>query len=57
MGVVLITGSSGASKSSVASALAARGLRCIDSDTDSRLSRWVDADGATVAMPAAPTFA
>ncbi|HTT85796.1 MAG TPA: hypothetical protein VMF60_00385 [Acidimicrobiales bacterium] len=56
MGVVLVTGGSGAGKSSVAWALAARGFRSVDGDADGRLARWVDADGAVVARQAAQTF-
>jgi hypothetical protein len=56
VGVVLIAGGSAAGKSSVAAVLAARGLRSVDGDTGGRLARWVDADGAVVARPAAPTF-
>jgi shikimate kinase len=48
---VLITGTSGAGKSSVIQELAARGYRAIDLDTP-EWSRWVDADPADRFTPA-----
>src|ERR1700741_1180868 len=58
MSAVLITGCSGAGKSTIAPVLARRGLTCIDSDDDPFLARFVDAAGAMVAEePAAPDFA
>lgn len=58
MSAVLITGCSGAGKSTIAPVLARRGLACIDSDDDPFLARFVDAAGAVVVEePAAPDFA
>jgi hypothetical protein len=58
MSAVLITGCSGAGKSTIAPVLARRGLTCIDSDDDPFLARFVDAAGAVVAEePVAPDFA
>jgi len=58
MSAVLITGCSGAGKSTITVVLARRGLTAIDTDDDPVLARWVDADGAVVAdEPAAPDLA
>ncbi len=57
MSAVLITGCSGAGKSTIAPALARRGLASIDADDDPLLARSVDAVGAVVEEPAAPDFA
>ena len=58
MGAVLITGCSGAGKSTIAAVLARRGLASIDSDEDPVLARWVDRTGAVVAEePAEPDLA
>jgi hypothetical protein len=58
MSAVLITGCSGAGKSTIAPVLARRGLTCIDSDDDPFLARFVDAgDAVVVEEPAAPDFA
>jgi hypothetical protein len=58
MSAVLITGCSGAGKSTIAPVLARRGLVSIDSDDDPSLARFVDAAGAVVVEePAAPDFA
>jgi hypothetical protein len=56
MGAVMVTGISGAGKSTVATVLARRGLASIDADNDSLLARFVDGTGAVVAFPAAPDF-
>jgi AAA domain len=58
MSAVLITGCSGAGKSTIAPVLARRGLTCIDSDDDPFLARFVDAAGTVVGEePPAPDFA
>jgi hypothetical protein len=58
MSAVLITGCSGAGKSTIAPVLARRGLTAIDSDDDPFLARFVDPAGAVVPEePAAPDFA
>ena len=58
MGAVLITGCSGAGKSTIAAVLARRGLASIDSDEDPVLARWVDRTGAVVVEePAQPDLA
>src|SRR5215472_5442974 len=57
MSAVMITGISGAGKSTVAGALAHRGLASIDADNDPSLARFMDRTGAVVAFPAAPDFA
>jgi len=58
MSAVLITGCSGAGKSTIAAVLARRGLAAIDTDDDPVLTRWVDADGAVVVEePTAPDLA
>jgi len=55
MSAVLITGCSGAGKTTVGAALARRGLAALDSDDDPLLARFVDAAGAVVAEePAEP---
>jgi gluconate kinase len=48
VGAVLITGCSGAGKTTIAAALGRRGLVAIDSDDDPLLARMVDADGSVV---------
>jgi hypothetical protein len=48
MSAVLITGCSGAGKSTIAAVLARRGLAAIDTDDDPALARWVDLAGAVV---------
>lgn len=53
----MVTGGSGAGKTSVAAALACRGLASIDADDDPRLARFVDPAGAVTQPPAAPDFA
>jgi hypothetical protein len=57
MSAVLITGMSGAGKSTIAAALARRGLACIDSDNDPLLARSVDPDGNVLEDSPAPNFA
>jgi AAA domain len=58
MSAVSITGCSGAGKSTIAAALARRGLAAIDADDDPLLARTVDAAGNVVEEePAAPDFA
>ena len=58
MGAVLITGCSGAGKSTIAAVLARRGLASIDADDDPSLARFVDSAGAVVVEePAAPDLA
>jgi gluconate kinase len=58
MSAVQIAGCSAAGKSTVAAALARRGLACIDADADPLLARMVDASGAVVTdEPAAPDLA
>jgi hypothetical protein len=57
MSAVLITGLSGAGKSTVAAVLADRGLASIDADDDPLLARSVDAAGNVVEDPAAPDLA
>jgi|SRR5579872_1290245 len=55
MTAVLITGISGAGKSTIAAVLAGRGLVSIDSDSDPWLARTVDSAGVPVAEePAVP---
>ncbi|GLZ41593.1 hypothetical protein [Actinokineospora sp. NBRC 105648] len=51
MGAVLVTGGSGAGKSSVAAALGLRGLVGLDADADPELARWVDGAGRLVWLP------
>jgi hypothetical protein len=57
MSAVLITGMSGAGKSTIADVLARRGLTSIDADNDPLLARSVDLDGNVVEDPPAPDFA
>ena len=54
MSAVQITGCSGAGKSTVAAALARRGLAVLESDNDPLLARSVDAAGNVVYEPEAP---
>jgi hypothetical protein len=58
MSAVLITGCSGAGKSTIAAVFARRGLASIDADDDPSLARFVDPTGAVVVEePAAPDLA
>ena len=58
MSAVIITGCSGAGKTTIAAVLARRGLAAIDADDDPLLARSVDAAGHVVEEePAAPDFA
>jgi len=57
MSAVIVTGISGAGKSTVASELACRGLAVLDSDDDPWLARFVDRDGAVAEEPEAPDLA
>jgi hypothetical protein len=57
MSAVLITGMSGAGKSTIAEVLARRGLASIDSDGDPLLARSVDRDGNVVEDLSVPDFA
>src|SRR5208282_3511320 len=58
MSAVMITGCSGAGKTTIAAVLARRGLAAIDADDDPLLARSVDAAGNVVEEePAAPDFA
>jgi adenylate kinase family enzyme len=58
MSAVMITGCSGAGKTTIAAVLARRGLAAIDADDDPLLARSVDAVGNVVEEePAAPDFA
>jgi len=57
MSAVMITGISGAGKTTIPAVLARRGLVSIDADGDPLLSRFVDRAGAVVELPAAPDFA
>jgi adenylate kinase family enzyme len=54
MSAVIITGISGAGKSTIAAELARRGLTAIDSDEDPWLARFVDRQGAVVEEPETP---
>ncbi|HEY7261898.1 MAG TPA: AAA family ATPase [Trebonia sp.] len=54
---MLITGCSGAGKTTIAAVLARRGLAVIDSDDDPLLARMVDSAGAVVEYPAEPDLA
>jgi len=55
MTAVLITGCSGAGKTTIAAVLARRGLASLDTDDDPSLARFVDSAGAVVKEePAAP---
>ena len=49
MSAVIITGISGAGKSTIGAGFARRGLTVVDSDEDPRLARFVDREGAVVA--------
>ena len=53
----MITGCSGAGKTTIAAVLARRGLAAIDADDDPLLARSVDAAGNVAEKPAAPDFA
>jgi dephospho-CoA kinase len=57
MSAVLITGMSGAGKSTIAAVLARRGLASIDADDDPSLARSVDSDGTVVDAIVARTLA
>jgi adenylate kinase family enzyme len=57
MSAVLITGMSGAGKSTIAEVLARRGLASIDADNDPLLARSVDSGGNVVEDLSAPDFA
>lgn len=57
MSAVLITGMSGAGKSTIAKVLARRGLASLDADEDPLLARSVDSDGNVVEDPSVPDFA
>jgi len=57
MNAVMITGMSGAGKSTIAAVLARRGLVSIDADDDPVLARSVDPAGNVVEDPAVPDFA
>jgi hypothetical protein len=57
MSALLITGMSGAGKSTIAEVLARRGLAVIDADEDPLLARSVDSDGNAVEDPSVPDFA
>jgi len=57
MTAVMITGCSGAGKTTIAAVLARQGLAAIDADDDPLLARSVDAAGNVAEEPAAPDFA
>jgi energy-coupling factor transporter ATP-binding protein EcfA2 len=57
MSAVLITGMSGAGKSTIAEMLARRGLTSIDADNDPLPARSVDSDGNVVEDLSVPDFA
>ena len=57
MSAVLITGCSGAGKTTIAAVLARRGLASIDADNDPLLARSVDSDGNVVEDLSVPDFA
>ena len=57
MSAVMITGCSGAGKTTIAPVLARRGLAAIDTDADPLLARSVDRSGAVVEDLAEPDFA
>jgi hypothetical protein len=57
MSAVMITGCSGAGKTTIAAVLARRGLAAIDADDDPVLAREVDAAGNVVEDEAVPDFA
>ncbi|WP_033345016.1 AAA family ATPase [Catenuloplanes japonicus] len=48
MGAVLITGVSGAGKSTIAALLSSRGACAVDADEDPAMTRWEDEDGNPV---------
>jgi adenylate kinase family enzyme len=52
--VFLVTGPTGAGKSSVARRLQQRGQHAVSLDSDPRLCAWTDADGRAVVRPAEP---
>ncbi|WP_412747873.1 hypothetical protein [Krasilnikovia sp. M28-CT-15] len=54
MRVYLVTGATGAGKSTLVRALRERGHRAVSLDADARLCRWIDAAGHRVERPAAP---
>ncbi|HET7014361.1 MAG TPA: hypothetical protein VFI65_10650 [Streptosporangiaceae bacterium] len=54
---MLVTGISGAGKSTIASEFARRGLAVLESDEDPWLARFVDCEGAVVEEPEAPDLA
>jgi gluconate kinase len=54
MSIIQVTGCSAAGKSSVAAALARRGLAVIDTDDDPLLARFTDLAGHVVPEPAEP---
>jgi dephospho-CoA kinase len=55
--VFLVTGPTGAGKSSVARRLRRRGYHALSLDSDPRLCAWTDADGHRVVRPAEPDLA
>src|SRR5271169_3890257 len=57
MSAVMITGCSGAGKTTIAAVLARRGLAAIDADDDPLLARSVDAAGHVADEPEEPDFA
>lgn len=57
MSVYLVTGVSGAGKTTLAHALQRRGVAAIDTDADTTLAYFVDTAGAVVDRPPAPDFA
>jgi hypothetical protein len=57
MSAVLITGMSGAGKSTIAGVLARRGLAAVDADDDPLLARSVDLEGNVVEDLSDPDFA
>lgn len=57
MSVFLVTGVSGAGKTSLAAELRARGVAAIDTDSEPGLARFVDLAGVEVERPAEPDTA
>src|SRR5579871_4309284 len=57
MSAVIITGTSGAGKSTVACELARRGFSVLESDEDPWLARFVDREGALAQEPESPDLA